>query len=113
MALRAHRQSEPRRPFEEIFGNAMQFPPARRLKHRLGISWDKRLTRVLAVVGATVLAYRLSSCQSCAEHERRAEGWNQQAPERFRSTVAYLAAPHRLGAVLSSFCQATPGIDPG
>ena len=31
------------------------WPPARRLKHRLGISWDKRLTRVLAVICAKVL----------------------------------------------------------
>jgi hypothetical protein len=41
---------------EETFANAMQFPPARRLKRRLGISWDKRVTRVLAVIGAKVLA---------------------------------------------------------
>ena len=32
------------------------WPPARRLKHRLGISWDKRLTGVLAVICAKVLA---------------------------------------------------------
>jgi hypothetical protein len=50
---------------EETFANAMQFPPSRRLKQRLGISWDKRLTRVLAVIWANVLAYRLSPCQNC------------------------------------------------
>ena len=33
---------------EETFARAMQFPPSHRLKQRLGISWDKRLTRVLA-----------------------------------------------------------------
>jgi len=32
------------------------WPRARRLKHRLGISWDKRLTRVLAFICAKVLA---------------------------------------------------------
>jgi hypothetical protein len=41
---------------EETFASAMQFPPCRRLKQRLGISWDKRLTRVLVVICAKVLA---------------------------------------------------------
>ena len=40
---------------EETYAKAMQFPPSHRLKQRLGISWDKRLTRVLAVIQAKVL----------------------------------------------------------
>ena len=41
---------------EETFANATQFPPSRRLKHRLNISWGARLNRVLAVTCAKVLA---------------------------------------------------------
>jgi len=41
---------------EETFASATQFPPSRRLKQRLGISWDKRLTRALAIICAKVLA---------------------------------------------------------
>jgi len=49
---------------EETFARAMQFPPSHRLKQQLGISWDKRLTRVLAVIQAKVLALSTKLRQS-------------------------------------------------